>query len=71
MFTLHIPLPANTWAKVYLPKLDIDDALVWVDGDLQTGVLEGNYVYLDDVGSGAHEFIRMPTERTYLPLVVS
>jgi alpha-L-rhamnosidase len=69
-FTLRVTFPANTRAKVYLPKLDIDDALVLVDGALQTGVLDGNYVYLDDVGSGAHEFIRMPTERAYLPLVV-
>jgi hypothetical protein len=68
-FTLRVTLPANTQAKVYLPKLDIDDALVWVDGDLQTGVLDGNYVYLDDVGSGMHEFVRMSTERAYLPFV--
>ena len=57
-FRLTLDLPVNMQARVCLPKLDRLDAAVCVDGVEVIGVVEGNYVAVDDIGSGTHTFER-------------
>lgn len=57
-FILDIQTPANTHSKVYLPKLGIGNSEVMVDGSPHRGVIEGNFVVLDNIGSGKHRFVR-------------
>jgi alpha-L-rhamnosidase len=58
-FRLTLSLPVNVQARVFLPKLGGLDATVRVDGVAVTGVIEGNYIAVDDIGSGAHTFERV------------
>ena len=58
-FTLNIRIPANTKARVYLPNLGSDNPSVKVDGLSRQGMIEGGFVVLDSVGSGAHRFERL------------
>jgi hypothetical protein len=51
-------LPVNVQARVCLPKLDRWDATVCVDEVEMTGVVEGNYMVVDNIGSGTHTFER-------------
>ncbi len=53
-FTANIP--ANTQAKVYVPLVDGDSHLVTHNGDTVSGDIEGQFMVLDDVGSGTHTF---------------
>jgi len=57
-FRLTLSLPFNVQARVYLPKLGVLDATVQVDGEAVNGVVEGNYIAVEDIGSGAHTFER-------------
>ncbi|MEA2062849.1 MAG: alpha-L-rhamnosidase C-terminal domain-containing protein [Gemmatimonadota bacterium] len=57
-FFLNIRIPANTKAKVYLPRLGIDNSVVTVDGVPRKGMLEGDFVVLDNIGSGEYRFER-------------
>jgi alpha-L-rhamnosidase len=57
-FWLMVSLPVNVQAKVYLPKLDGSDPTVRVDKEDVAGVVEGNYVAVDGIGSGTHTFER-------------
>ena len=57
-FTLHVRLPANTHAEVCVPRGSRGDANVTVDGKPQTGRVDGNFVIISPVGSGAHTFVR-------------
>jgi alpha-L-rhamnosidase len=58
-FQLALSLPVNMQARVCLPKLGGLDATVRVDGEVANGVVEGNYIAVDDIGSGAHTFERI------------
>ena len=53
-FCLRVNIPANMTARIYLPRLASDDTMVCVDGQNMRGVLEGDVVYIDPVGSGEH-----------------
>lgn len=57
-FALNIRIPANTEARVYLPKLGSDNPAVKVDGVSRDGVMEGEFVVLDNIGSGSHRLER-------------
>jgi alpha-L-rhamnosidase len=57
-FRLTLDLPVNVQAHVCLPKLDRWDTTMCVDGVEMTGVVEGNYVAVDNIGSGTHTFER-------------
>ena len=45
-------------AKVYVPKSGTTGAAIKVDGVETTGTEEGNYVFVDNIGSGVHTFER-------------
>lgn len=57
-YTLTINLPANTTAKVYVPRMGTTGLAVVVDGVSQNGVQEGDFVTFDNIGSGSHTFAR-------------
>ncbi len=57
-FRLTLDLPVNVHARVCLPKLYRLDATMCIDDVEKTGVVDGNYVVLDDIGSGTHTFER-------------
>jgi alpha-L-rhamnosidase len=58
-FQLTLELPFNVQARVYLPKSAGLDATVRIDGEVVNGVVEGNYIAVDDIGSGKHTFERV------------
>jgi alpha-L-rhamnosidase len=45
-------------AKVYVPKSGTAGATIKVDGVDITGTEEGNYIYIENIGSGTHTFER-------------
>jgi len=54
-FELHITIPANTTATVYLPKMS-DHYSLTVDGkSIKDATVEGSWVVLD-CKSGSHSF---------------
>jgi len=57
-FALNVRLPANTRALVFLPRLGSASRDVLMDGKRITGTLNGQFVVIDDVGSGGHRFER-------------
>jgi len=57
-FSLKVQIPSNTKAKVYIPKLGIDNSIVMMDGVPREGIMEKNFVVLDNIGSGEHQFER-------------
>lgn len=57
-YTLKVTIPANVTANVYVPKGNGSDASVRVNGESKTGVVEGNYVAVNGIGSGTHTFVR-------------
>lgn len=52
-FTLDLTPPANTLARVCLPKLGLASTSLVVDGKATPGVVEGDYVCVDGIGSAA------------------
>jgi len=57
-FSLKVQIPTNTKAKVYIPKLGSDNSIVMMDGVPREGIMEENFVVLDNIGSGEHQFER-------------
>jgi len=57
-FVLNVNLPANTRAVVFLPRLGSTSRDVLMDGKRVAGTLNGEFVVVDDVGSGRHRFER-------------
>jgi len=55
-FKLNINIPANTTAKVYLPRLAEEDKTIIVDGEKLKGEVEGRFLYIEKIGSGNHTF---------------
>jgi alpha-L-rhamnosidase len=58
-FKLNVQIPANTKATVYLPIFGIGEMMVKMDGKKRDGRIDGNFVVIDDVGSGDHEFMSL------------
>jgi alpha-L-rhamnosidase len=63
MFGMTITIPVNITAKVYLPKCGSAGSMITVDGVVTRGVEEGNYVYVENIGSGTHNFERIFNDR--------
>jgi hypothetical protein len=57
-FLLKVQIPTNTKAKIYIPKLGIDNSTVVMDGVPKEGIMEKKFVVLDDINSGEHQFKR-------------
>ena len=53
-YHLTLSIPDNMEAKVYIPKGDTPGTTVNVDGKDIEGTEEGDYIYVDNVGSGKH-----------------
>ncbi|HPS55947.1 MAG TPA: hypothetical protein PLP05_10135, partial [Sedimentisphaerales bacterium] len=54
----NLKIPANTTAKVYVPKLGFDDPSVSIDEKTVKGTPDGDFLVFDNVGSGWHNFCR-------------
>jgi|TARA_B110000208_G_scaffold98493_1_gene123041 hypothetical protein len=52
-FVITLAPPANTLAKVCLPKMGIAAATLVVDGKATAGVVTGDYVCVGGIGSAA------------------
>jgi len=57
-YHLKISVPANCTAKVYLPKCGKTGNTIKLDNKEITASEEGNYLYLDAIGSGEHHLER-------------
>ena len=57
-FSMTVTIPDNVTARVYVPKCGTEEAGIKIDGIDTTGILEGNYVFAGNFGSGIHTFIR-------------
>ncbi len=57
-FLMTLIIPDNMTAKVYVPKSGTTGTVIKVDGVNVTGTEEGNYVYVENIGSGTHTFER-------------
>jgi len=60
-FLMTLTIPDNITAIVYVPKCGTTGAAIKVDGVQTTGAEEGNYVYVENIGSGVHIFERAAT----------
>lgn len=58
-FSLTLAIPDNVEAKVYVPKCDIPGKTLKVDGKEVSGKEEGNYILIENIGSGKHTFERI------------
>lgn len=57
-FSMTVILPDNVRAKVYVPKCGVAGANVKVDGMMVSATPEGDYLYVENIGSGTHSFER-------------
>ncbi len=57
-FEMTVTVPVNTRAQVHVPRMGEEHAEVTVNGETREGRVEGNFVVIDDVGSGTHTFAR-------------
>jgi|GEM_PF-512684 Alpha-L-rhamnosidase N-terminal domain./Bacterial alpha-L-rhamnosidase. len=55
-YVLKISLPVTMTAQVYFPKKGATGTLVYVDNVQKNGVVDGNFVVFDSIGSGSHVF---------------
>ena len=51
-------VPANTRARLYLPRWGMAHDAVEVNGAPRKGRFDGPFVVIDDIGSGTHRFVR-------------
>ncbi len=59
LYSLTCILPANVTAKVYVPSCGVAGTTVLLDGQEVETTEEGNYLYLDNIGSGTHTIERI------------
>ena len=52
-FELTLQPPANTMARVCLPKLGLDSTELTVDGKKMAAQAQGDYMCVDAIGSGS------------------
>jgi alpha-L-rhamnosidase len=57
-FSLEVTIPVNIIAKVYVPRLGAETTSIRVDGVVTNGQVDGDYLYLENIGSGKHTFER-------------
>lgn len=58
MFVLEMEIPANTTARVALPRRGNDVPTILLDDRPIRSELEGKFVWIDPVGSGRHRLVR-------------
>jgi len=58
LYTLALSIPTNMKAKVYLPKSGTTGTKIMMDGKAVNATEEGNYLYVNNIGSGKHVFQR-------------
>ncbi|MEJ6979039.1 family 78 glycoside hydrolase catalytic domain [Pedobacter sp. P351] len=58
-FLMTLIMPANVKAKVYVPKSGTEGAKLKVDGVEINAAENGNYLFIDNIGSGKHTFERL------------
>ncbi|MBE2221500.1 MAG: hypothetical protein IAF02_08170 [Anaerolineae bacterium] len=56
-FILEVDIPNNMEARIDLPRLNLDHTQVFMDGKPVNGVVSGQFVTIDHVGSGHHTFL--------------
>ncbi len=56
VFVIEVNIPANTTAKVCLPKTGSEDMAVTVDGKTTQTIAEGDFLIIDNITSGKHKF---------------
>ena len=57
-FTMVVEMPDNVTAKVYVPKSGTSGNTLKINGKEIKGTEEGEYVFVDNIGSGKHTFSR-------------
>ncbi|OHB66443.1 MAG: hypothetical protein A2Y77_03870 [Planctomycetes bacterium RBG_13_62_9] len=57
-FVLNVILPVNVRASIWLPRMSSEDDDVVVDGTTLAGTAAGEFVVVDEIGSGPHRFER-------------
>ena len=57
-YTLKINIPVNVTARVYVPKCSKAGNSVSYDSTETNAVEKGEYLYIDNIGSGEHTFVR-------------
>ncbi|MBN2180698.1 MAG: family 78 glycoside hydrolase catalytic domain [Sedimentisphaerales bacterium] len=57
-FLLNLTIPDNITAEVCIPKCGSTGAVIKVDGENVTGKDDGNYISVENIGSGSHTFER-------------
>lgn len=57
-YQLKLNIPVNCMAKVYVPKCNKSGNKIKVDGKDVEAIEEGDYLYIDKIGSGEHLFER-------------
>lgn len=67
IYKLTVKVPANTTAKVCIPALNNSDNLVQFDNTSLVGKREGNFIIIDNVGSGEHNFVRSYNKNIRIP----
>jgi alpha-L-rhamnosidase len=58
VYILKLNLPVNTTARIFIPRGNTDSPVVDLDGAATKSIKVGNYMVLENVGSGEHTFIR-------------
>ncbi len=61
-FLMTVSIPDNITAKVYVPLFGSEDVLIKVDGGEMHGKEDGNYLCIENIGSGVHTFERVITK---------
>ena len=56
-FELRINIPSNMTATVGVPRRDKQSRMLVVNGKKVEAVLEDEYLFLEDIGSGSHLLI--------------
>lgn len=56
-FMLKVDIPTNMTARVGLPRHDSQSTTILVDGKKVTAELQGDTLFLDNLGSGTHVLI--------------
>jgi alpha-L-rhamnosidase len=59
LYHLAVTIPVNVTATVYVPQINLTNAIVNVDGTNVAGTLTNGYLGVSNIGSGAHTFERV------------
>lgn len=57
-YELEVKIPTNMTAQVYIPKGKKEDHVFTWNGKRSTGSVEGEYIFVGELGSGKHHIKR-------------